>query len=133
DRVDRGSSAGAARPATCADSRTSARCGAALSGQAPLRDRLFGQASRAARGEEIVSRIFGALLGLALGLAAFGSADAASKIEAITSPGGIKAWLVRETSVPVIAVDYAFTGGANADPAGKPGVANMVGSLLDEG
>ena len=33
----------------------------------------------------------------------------------------------------MIALDYAFTGGANADPADKPGVANMVGALLDEG
>lgn len=80
-----------------------------------------------------MSRVFGALFGVALGFATLGAADAASKIEAITSPGGIKAWLVREASVPVIALDYAFTGGANADPAGKPGVANMVASLLDEG
>jgi len=33
----------------------------------------------------------------------------------------------------MVAFDYAFTGGANADPADKPGVANMLGSLLDEG
>jgi zinc protease len=32
-----------------------------------------------------------------------------------------------------VALDYAFTGGANADPADKPGLATMVGSLLDEG
>ena len=60
-------------------------------------------------------------------------ASAASKIEEIVSPGGIKAWLVRETSVPIVALDFAFAGGANADPADKPGVANMVGSMLDEG
>jgi zinc protease len=79
-----------------------------------------------------VSRIFAIALGLALSLAAV-TAEAASKIEAITSPGGIKAWLVREPSVPIVALDYAFTGGANADPADKPGLANMVSSLLDEG
>src|SRR6185295_10598521 len=44
-----------------------------------------------------------------------------------------KAWLVREPSVPMIALDFAFAGGANADPADKPGVANMVSSMLDEG
>ena len=80
-----------------------------------------------------MSKVFGALLGVALGFATLGAADAASKIQAITSPGGIKAWLVSEPSVPVIALDFAFTGGANADPAGKPGVATMVASLLDEG
>jgi zinc protease len=80
-----------------------------------------------------VSRIVAIALGLALGASAVTTADAASKIEPITSPGGIKAWLVREPSVPIVALDYAFTGGANADPADKPGVATMVGSLLDEG
>ncbi len=69
----------------------------------------------------------------AVTLGAIGPAPAASKIEAITSPGGIKAWLVREPSVPMVALDFAFTGGANADPADKPGVANMVSSMLDEG
>ena len=69
----------------------------------------------------------------AISLSAAGPAPAASKIQAIVSPGGIKAWLVREPSVPMVALDFAFTGGANADPAGKPGVANMVSSMLDEG
>ena len=79
-----------------------------------------------------MSRIFAIALGFVLNFTAV-TANAASKIEAITSPGGIKAWLVREPSVPIVALDYAFTGGANADPADKPGVANMAGSLLDEG
>jgi len=69
----------------------------------------------------------------AISLSAASPAPAASKIQAIVSPGGIKAWLVREPSVPMVALDFAFTGGANADPAGKPGVANMVSSMLDEG
>lgn len=80
-----------------------------------------------------MSRIIAVALGLIFGFAAVTAADAASKIEAITSPGGIKAWLVREPSIPIVALDYAFTGGANADPADKPGLATMVGSLLDEG
>lgn len=60
-------------------------------------------------------------------------ARAASKIEQIVSPGGIKIWLVREPAVPMISMDYAFNGGVNADPADKPGVASMVAALLDEG
>ena len=79
-----------------------------------------------------MSRFLAAAFGIALALVAL-PASAASKIEAIVSPGGIKAWLVRDNTVPLIALDYAFTGGANADPADKPGVANMVGHLLDEG
>ena len=80
-----------------------------------------------------MSRLFAAALGFALTLACADFASAASKIEEIVSPGGIKAWLVRDKTVPLLALDYAFTGGANADPADKPGVANMVGALLDEG
>jgi zinc protease len=57
----------------------------------------------------------------------------ATTIERIVSPGGIAAWLVREPSVPLIAVDFAFRGGANQDPVDKPGVATMMTSLLDEG
>ena len=80
-----------------------------------------------------MSKLFAAALLFALTLVAPGSASAASKIEEIVSPGGIKAWLVRDSTVPLIALDYAFTGGANADPADKPGVAHMAAALLDEG
>lgn len=78
---------------------------------------------------------FAALLPLvALLFVWFGStAQGAVRIERIVTPGGIEAWLVSEPSVPVIAVDFAFVGGANADPASRPGVGNMVSSLLDEG
>ncbi len=57
----------------------------------------------------------------------------ATRIEQVVSPGGIEAWLVRDAAVPVIALEYAFTGGTSEDPADKPGVANMASALLDEG
>ena len=57
----------------------------------------------------------------------------ATTIERVVSPGGIEAWLVREPAVPLIAIDFAFVGGAAQDPAGKGGTANLVASLLDEG
>jgi zinc protease len=84
----------------------------------------------------ILRRQFVAALAAVTGLALVtpvAPAAAASKIERIVSPSGLVAWLVREPAVPLIALDFAFAGGANADPADKPGVANMVGSLLDEG
>jgi len=66
-------------------------------------------------------------------LAAFPLPARATKIERIVSPGGLTAWLVREPSVPLIAFDFAFKGGATQDPPEKPGVATMAAALLDEG
>jgi zinc protease len=69
---------------------------------------------------------------LAITLAA-APASAATKIQHLISPGGIEAWFVQDATVPLIAMEYAFGGGATQDPADKPGVANMVASLIDEG
>src|SRR5258707_11126383 len=57
----------------------------------------------------------------------------ATTIQRVLSPHGIEAWLVEEPTVPLIAMSFAFVGGAAQDPSDKPGVANMVSSLLDEG
>ncbi len=65
--------------------------------------------------------------------AAFAAPAHATTIERVVSPGGIEAWLVHEPAVPLIAIDFAFSGGAIQDPAGKAGTANLVTSLLDEG
>jgi zinc protease len=58
---------------------------------------------------------------------------AATKVQHLTSPGGIEAWFVQDATVPLIAMEYAFAGGATQDPADKPGVGNLVAELLDEG
>ena len=57
----------------------------------------------------------------------------ASRIESVVTPAGIEVWLVREKNLPMLSFDFAFLGGAAQDPAGKPGVANLVAGLLDEG
>lgn len=57
----------------------------------------------------------------------------AMNIERVVSPKGIEAWLVHEDAVPVISMAFAFTGGATQDPAERPGVANLMSGLLDEG
>jgi zinc protease len=62
-----------------------------------------------------------------------GQPAAATTIQRVTSPGGIEAWLVHEPSLPLVAMSFAFAGGASEDPAEKPGVGYMVASLLDEG
>lgn len=75
----------------------------------------------------------GALL-LALLFPLFAVTEAqAMKIQEIKSPGGIRAWLVEEHSVPLIAVRFAFDGGNVEDPAGKEGLANFLTAMMDEG
>lgn len=55
-------------------------------------------------------------------------------IREITSPGGIKAWLVEDHSVPLIAVQVAFVGaGSTRDPDAKQGLAQLLSNTLDEG
>jgi zinc protease len=51
----------------------------------------------------------------------------------VVSSGGIEAWLVHETAVPLIAVDFAFSGGAAQDPAGKAGTAYLATATLNDG
>ncbi|HWV97396.1 MAG TPA: pitrilysin family protein [Xanthobacteraceae bacterium] len=71
--------------------------------------------------------------GVLLALAACWPAQATTKIQHLVTPGGLEAWFVQDATVPVIAMQYAFDGGTSQDPAGKPGVATLVASLLDEG
>ena len=54
-------------------------------------------------------------------------------IEKIVSPSGIPAWMVRETSTPLVALSFAFHGGSSQDEAAKAGTANLVADMLDEG
>ena len=68
----------------------------------------------------------------ALFATAIRSADA-MEIKVVTSPGGVKAWLVEEPSVPLIAMRFAFKGGSSQDPDGKEGLANFLSVMLDEG
>ena len=70
---------------------------------------------------------------LAITLMVSTPSHAAAKIQHLTSPGGIEAWFVQDATVPLIAMEFAFGGGAAQDPADKPGVGNMVASLIDEG
>jgi zinc protease len=57
----------------------------------------------------------------------------ATTVQRVVSPGGIEAWLVNEPSLPLVALNFAFVGGAANDPTDKPGVGYMTASLLDEG
>lgn len=54
-------------------------------------------------------------------------------IRVLTTPRGVTAWLVEDQTAPLIAMRFAFRGGAAQDPSGKAGLANMMAGLLDEG
>jgi len=79
-------------------------------------------------------RIRGAALTVAAALSVALSVPAgAIEIQEVTSPGGIQAWLVEDHAIPIVSVAFAFRGGAAQDPEDKPGVANLMSGLLDEG
>ena len=95
-------------------------------GPAPLFDQT-GSALRA-------GRLLFAMVTMALSLLSATAAQSqSSRITEVTSPGGIKAWLVHDTTLPLIAVEFAFLGGASQDGKDLPGLANLTASLLDEG
>ncbi|AOO80871.1 M16 family metallopeptidase [Bosea vaviloviae] len=54
-------------------------------------------------------------------------------VQKVRSAAGVEAWLVEEHSLPLIAIDFAFDGGATRDPANGTGSAYMISGLLDEG
>lgn len=57
----------------------------------------------------------------------------AIEIQEVVSPKGIHAWLVEDSSVPIISMRFAFKGGTTQDPSGKEGLANLMTGLFDEG
>jgi len=54
-------------------------------------------------------------------------------IKEVTSPGGLKAWLVEEPSIPFVALEIRFRGGASLDAPDKRGAINLMTALLEEG
>jgi len=80
-----------------------------------------------------MTRIFAAAALAAVALCGLTPAAQAMMIERIVSPSGIVAWLVREHTVPLVALNYVFRGGSTQDEADKTGTANLAADLLDEG
>ncbi|KPQ07299.1 MAG: zinc protease [Rhodobacteraceae bacterium HLUCCA12] len=54
-------------------------------------------------------------------------------IEPVTSPGGVSAWLVQDDSIPFVAIELIFPGGANLDADEAEGAVSMMAGLLSEG
>ena len=55
------------------------------------------------------------------------------RIQEVTSPGGIKAWLVEEHGIPFTALEVRFLGGTSLDRPGKRGEVNLMTALIEEG
>ena len=71
---------------------------------------------------------------IALVLVWTGPALAEVSVEKVVSPGGLTAWLVRDETVPVTAIQFEFKGGgAGHDPMGREGTAQLLAATMDEG
>ncbi|KIC27007.1 M16 family metallopeptidase [Leisingera sp. ANG-M6] len=55
------------------------------------------------------------------------------KIQEVTSPGGITAWLVEDHTIPFSALELRFRGGTSLDAPGKRGGVYLMTGLLEEG
>lgn len=76
----------------------------------------------------------GAFAGLfALLLALLPAAAGAIEIKQITTPLGIKVWLVEDKSTPVVALSFSFVGGTASDPSGQAGITDLMAGLLTDG
>ncbi len=54
-------------------------------------------------------------------------------IEEVTTPGGLTVWHVEERSIPFVALELRFRGGASLDAPGKRGAVNLMTGLIEEG
>lgn len=70
---------------------------------------------------------------LALALLVATPLHAEISIQPVTSPGGFSAWLSEERSIPFVAIEFIFPGGANLDPEGAEGAVSLMAGLLSEG
>ena len=76
----------------------------------------------------VFATVVAALLS-ALPLASAGAVD----IKEISTPLGIKAWLVEDRSVPIVTMSFSFNGGMASEPEGQRGVTSLMATLLTDG
>ena len=60
-------------------------------------------------------------------------AVAAVDIQEVETPGGLTAWLVEEPSIPFVALELRFPGGASLDTPDTRGAVNLMTALIEEG
>ena len=54
-------------------------------------------------------------------------------IQEVTSPSGLKAWLVEDHTIPFMALRIGFKGGTSLDRADKRGAVSLMMAMLEEG
>ena len=57
----------------------------------------------------------------------------AVEVQEVVSDAGVKALLVEDYTVPLVALSFSFKGGASQDASGKEGTSQLLTTLLDEG
>jgi zinc protease len=72
---------------------------------------------------------FAALVALWYGTAAAAAID----IKEVTTPLGIKAWLVEDKSTPVVALSFSFAGGSASEPEAQRGITSLAAEMLTDG
>jgi zinc protease len=78
-------------------------------------------------------RVFALLAtSLALVVALTGAAGAV-EIKTVTTPLGLKAWLVQDKTSASVALSFSFAGGTASDPVGKLGATSLMAALLSDG
>ncbi|MBS0522617.1 MAG: insulinase family protein [Proteobacteria bacterium] len=55
------------------------------------------------------------------------------KVVEVTSPLGLKAWLVEDRSTPVVSLCFSFDGGSARDPEAHRGLTGITATLLTDG
>ncbi|WP_424987248.1 M16 family metallopeptidase [Microbulbifer sp. S227A] len=74
-------------------------------------------------------RLFAVLFALVIALPAW----AEVKVQEVTSPAGINAWLVEDHSIPFTALELRFRGGTSLDAPDKRGAVYLMTALIEEG
>jgi zinc protease len=57
----------------------------------------------------------------------------AFEIQEVKSKSGLTAWLVQDSTIPLVVVNFAFGSGSAADKPGKEGTAHFLTGMMDEG
>jgi len=72
-------------------------------------------------------------LALMLGLALVASRAEAVEVKEVTTPRGLKAWLVEDRSTPVVSLAFSFAGGSARDSEAQKGLTSLTATLLTDG